>query len=294
MFYNYSINNFYDFFFSKSSREITEKGILIVALTSFFIHLILILMNEYGLFGRNINTELLRSPLIAIYTPFSFILLYEVYLLIYYLPQSFTFYLSKQYEIITLIVFRRFFKDISFINTKDINIAEWLFSEFFLDLAVGLLLFVLVYFFKKNFKRNKNKNMLDENFGLKTFVNQKKIISIILIPVFLFMVASSFVGWFKSFSAINSSITNLNQIFFEDFFSLLIFVDVVILLLSFFYTQDFHKIIRNSGFIVSTIIIRMSFGVTGSLNLLLIVSALLTGLIVLYIHNLYNHLDKRV
>jgi len=292
MSFNYNVDSFYNFFFSKYSRELIEKSILSFALASFFIHLIMILMNDYGFWGEGVDTELLKSPLIAIYTPFSFVLLYEVYLLIYYLPQSFTYYLSKQYEIITLIVFRRFFKDISHISTEEIQLAKWVISDFLLDLVAGLFLFALVYLFKKNFIRNKNKNMLDENTGLRNFVNQKKVIAIILIPVFLIMATLSFATWFNNFSILNSSIINLNHIFFEDFFGLLIFVDVVILLLSFFYKQDFHKIIRNSGFIVSTIMIRMSFGVSGAFNLLLIVSAILTGLIVLYVHNLYESLNK--
>ena len=59
------------------------------------------------------STELLNNPISAIYTPFSFILIYEVYLLIYYLPKSFTTYITKQYEIITLIIIRKLFKDLS-------------------------------------------------------------------------------------------------------------------------------------------------------------------------------------
>jgi hypothetical protein len=63
-------------------------------------------------------------------------------------------------------------------------------------------------------------------------------------------------------------------------------------LLSFFYTDSFHKIIRNSGFIISTILIRMSFGVTGLMNTVLIVTAVLFGLLILLIHNQYEkHLE---
>ena len=72
---------------------------------------------------------------------------------------------------------------------------------------------------------------------------------------------------------------------------MLIFIDIIILLLSFFYKQNFHKIIRNSGFIISTIIIRISFGVSGLINLSLIIAAVLIGLCVLVIHNLYEKLD---
>jgi len=63
----------------------------------------------------------LADPIAAIYTPFSFILVYEVYLLIYYLPASITQYIAKQYEIITLIVIRRLFKDIANIELT----ANW-------------------------------------------------------------------------------------------------------------------------------------------------------------------------
>ena len=287
---NYIINYFYNIFFSKISRDIIEKIILSVAIMSFFIHFLLIFLNNYQIFGTNINNELLKNPLIAIYTPFSFVLLYEVYLLVFYLPKSFTFYLSKQYEIITLIVFRRFFKDISLVNIKDLNVRQFILSDFFLDLVAGLLMFLLLYIFKKNVSGNKT--IINNDKNLNIFINQKKFIAIILIPLFLLMALLSFSGWYHNFSVKTSSIINLNHIFFEDFFNILIFVDVVILLLSFFYEQDFHKIIRNSGFIISTIILRLSFGVTGFLNLILILCAILTGLVVLYIHNLFEKLKE--
>jgi hypothetical protein len=68
----------------------------------------------------------------------------------------------------------------------------------------------------------------------------------------------------------------------------LILVDVVLLLVSFFYTHQFHKIIRNSGFIISTILIRMSFGVSGLISTILVVAAVLFGLAIISIHNQYE------
>ena len=71
--------------------------------------------------------------------------------------------------------------------------------------------------------------------------------------------------------------------------------DVIILLFSFFHTDKFHKVIRNSGFIISTILIRISFTVSGIINVALIVSAILFGLIILIIHNKFEKLiaDER-
>ena len=278
------------FFFSEKSKKNIENAILGIALLCFLIHLFLILISKFNFTAFPYQGELFNDPIVAIYTPFSFILLYEVYLLVYYLPQSFTYYLSKQYEIITLIVFRRFFKDISSIdvNNAEISIIENM--QIFYDLLASLILFGMVYLFKKNVmsKNNENKTF---NSGLSLFIKQKKIISAILMPIFFYLSAKSLYNWTITFSPFNttSNYSNINQIFFEDFFNLLIFIDVIILLLSFFYKKDFHKIIRNSGFVVSTIIIRLSFSVGGILNLVLILCALLIGIVVLKIHNMFEN-----
>ena len=154
------INNFknYDFhnlFFSSKSKNLIEKIILNIALFSFLVHLVLIIASQNSLLGFNFSSDLLNNAIVAIYTPFSFILLYEVYLLVYYLPQSFTFYLSKQYEIITLIVFRRFFKDIASFDTSNISFNTIINSQIFYDLIASLILFFIVYLFNRNVVRNK-------------------------------------------------------------------------------------------------------------------------------------------
>jgi Ca2+/Na+ antiporter len=84
------------------------------------------------------------------------------------------------------------------------------------------------------------------------------------------------------------SFKNINNIFFEQFFNILIIADVILLLFSFFHTDEFHKVIRNSGFIISTILIRISFSVSGIINNVLIVSAILFGLLMLFIHNKFE------
>ena len=99
-------------FLSEETKSRSERIILKIAIASFALHLAIIFLVDFGIIKVD-SSDLLSNPIVAIYTPFSFILLYEVYLLIYYLPKSFTTYISKQYEIITLIVIRRLFKDLS-------------------------------------------------------------------------------------------------------------------------------------------------------------------------------------
>ena len=103
----------YQKFLSKETKEKSEKMILWIALVSFITHLLIIGLIQLDIIAIEEPSNLLKNPIAAIYTPFSFILVYEVYLLIYYLPKSTSIYISKQYEIIALIIIRRLFKDLS-------------------------------------------------------------------------------------------------------------------------------------------------------------------------------------
>ncbi|RTY98200.1 hypothetical protein EKM02_12170 [Flavobacterium sp. RSP49] len=275
---------------SEETRIKVEKIILNIALLSFFIHLIIIYLNKFNLIFIESNSPLLTNPIAAIYTPFSFILIYEVYLLIYYLPKSFTTYITKQYEIITLIIIRKLFKDLSSLELSSnwFEIKDDL--KFTYDIVASLILFYLIFQFQKY-----GKQKLEEKIELKpviqSFVKKKKLIALFLVPLFFIMAFNTLIIWS---SEISNSPTHLpsqesiNNLFFDQFFTVLILVDVVLLLISFFYTDQFHKIMRNSGFIISTILIRMSFGVSGLINIVLIVVGVLFGLIIIIIHNKYE------
>lgn len=275
---------------SDKTRTTNEKIILNIALLSFFIHLLIIYLLKFDVIEFNSDTELLNNPISAIYTPFSFILIYEVYLLIYYLPKSFTTYITKQYEIITLIIIRKLFKDLSSLELS----SNWFEIkgdlQFTYDLIASLLLFFFIYLFQKQGKK-KVKQQINLNPDIEKFVKKKRLIAVILVPLFLFMALDTLLKWSNGISITANefpSLESINNLFFDQFFTVLILVDVVLLLISFFYTDQFHKIIRNSGFIISTILIRMSFGVSGLTNTILILVAVLFGLAILSIHNKYE------
>ena len=280
----------FDKFLSDKTRTKTEKIILNVALFSFFIHLAFIYLLKLNIINFSSSTELLNNPISAIYTPFSFILIYEVYHLIYYLPKSFTTYITKQYEIITLIIIRKLFKDLSSLELT----SNWFEIkgdlQFTYDLIASLLLFFFIYLFQKQGKK-KVKQQVNLIPDIEKFVKKKRLIAVILVPLFLFMALDTLLKWSNGMSITTNefpSLESINNLFFDQFFTVLILVDVVLLLISFFYTDQFHKIIRNSGFIISTILIRMSFGVSGLINTILILVAVLFGLAILTIHNKYE------
>ena len=112
-------NKIFDVFISDKSKKNIEKYVLIASVIGFILHLALIYLYKFDLIDINDPYNLLNNPISAIYTPFSFILIYEIYLLIYYLPRSISIYISKQFEIISLIIIRKIFKDISNLDLSD-------------------------------------------------------------------------------------------------------------------------------------------------------------------------------
>ena len=276
-------NSFFGTVFADTVRKKVENLILILAGFGFIIHLLLILLKDIDLITvTELNQELLNDPISAIYTPFSLILVYEVYLLLFYLPRSFTSCISKQFEIISLIVIRKIFKDIPLMDLND----NWIFSEHNIELVVDLLgfliLFFLIYLFNKDTKKLPKKNITDPS--LIRFISSKKIVSLSLLIVMSFMALNTLFEWvFNIYS--NQTITQIDGLFFNKFFTLLILADVIILLISFRYTEEYSKLIRNTGFIISTILIRLSFSSSGYLTMILILTGVSFAYLILKIYN---------
>ena len=243
----------------------------------------LIFLKELNLIVVNdLNQELLKDPISAIYTPFSLILVYEVYLLLFYLPRSFTSCISKQFEIISLIVIREIFKDIPLMDLNNNLILSEHNVELIIDLLGFLILFLLIYLFNKDTQKLPKKNVTDPS--LIRFISSKKIVSLILLIVMSFMALNTLFDWFLNIYS-NQTITQIDGLFFNKFFTLLILADVIILLISFRYTEEYSKLIRNTGFIISTILIRLSFSSTGYLTMILILTGVCFAYLILRIYN---------
>ena len=278
------IENIFSIVFSEKIIKIVEKYILYLASIGFVVHLSLIFLNNYNLIDLAIiESNLLSNPISALYTPFSFILVYEAFLLIYYIPRSFTTAVGKQYEIISLIVIRKIFGDIPLI---DLN-ANWIENsnnlQLIYDLVGILIIFFLIYLFRRT-KDNLPVKSVSEK--LDRFIASKKLVSIVLLPILLLIIFISFFSWYNGVFINESFDVNINHLFFNEFFTLLILVDVFILLLSFQYTERYSQLIRNTGFIISTILLRLSFSATGLASITLIISGIVFGLLILMIYNL--------
>jgi hypothetical protein len=289
-------NSLYSKILSEETRKKSELVIVVIAIASFLLHLLLIFLVDMNVLVFNGYKELFNNPISAIYTPFSFILVYEVYLLVYYLPRSTTTYIGKQYEIMTLIVIRRIFKDLSqleltpnwFKVTSDLLLTY--------DLVATMVLFVLILLFYKLNRKSQaeSEKVIPLPSEITQFIKMKTMIAKSLVPIFVLLACFSLGEWmYDSFFSTNTntaSIQDVNKVFFDTCFTILILTDVLLLLISFLHTDKFNRVIRNSGFIISTILIKLSFGIEGLLNIILIVVAVLFGVVILAIHNQFEKL----
>ena len=271
--------------FSELNVRLFEKNIMFLAIGGFIIHLILILLEtQLGVEIFSGKTNLSSNPISALYTPFTFILVYEAFLLIYYLPRSFTTSVAKEYEIISLVLIRKIFKDIPNLDLNNNDLLNSNNIQLLYDLSAVIIIFYLIYLFKKTWhdipKKKTKKN-------LEKFISYKKLLSVLLLPTLIILCIYNFADWFNSvFYSTDPYSGNLDGVFFKDFFTILILVDVLILLLSLQYTERYSQLIRNTGFIISTILLRLSFGVEGLLSIVLLLLGVVFGLIILRIYKL--------
>jgi len=283
------IDKLYARVFSELNKKKFEKVTLYLSIVGFLLHLVLIYAKKLELVVFSFETPLLDNPISAIYTPFTIILIYEIYLLVLNLPRSFTTSVSKQFEIISLILIRRIFADIPKVDLS----ADWFSTKENLELIYNILgvliLYYLIFLFNKARHKLEKKPLTD---AISRFVTSKKGVSLVLLFVLIVLSFTSAYNWGKDL-LLNDSSGDINSVFYNEFFSVLILADVLILLLSFQYTERYSQIVRNTGFIISTVLIRLSFGVTGLANISLVVSSVVFGLIILWVYNLSEKERRR-
>ncbi len=272
-----------------------EKVLVIFSLIGFLTHLFLIFLFNNGYLNYPVFQDFSGNYITAIYTPFSFLLLYEVFLFLIYLPKSFTKSIGKQYEIISLIVLRRVFKDISHFNFQDISQNIEANSMLLINMAGVLLLFLLIAIF---YHLKKRQTVAESCSNIQEFINIKRTISLILIPVLIGIALYSFGDWFWTVynfeEGSEKAIPNINSVFYDTFFSILIYVDVFLLNISFIYTQYYSQLVRNSGFVISTILIKLSFTASYFTNISLILSSVIFGVLILLIYNFFIKADEQL
>ena len=274
------INYWYRKFLGREADDKVRAGVLVFSVLAFMTHLLIYFLYQIEVITINGEAKtLVNSPLSSLYTPFSILLTYETYQLIRTLPSSFSNSVGKQYEVVTLLVVRDIFKRLADFSTDD----EWA-----IDGELGLILlecmaFLILFFTALSYRRSSDVSEISrvDDSELDSFVHSKRIISLMLFVAFLAMAAYSFGTW--TISVLDGKGGVDREIFFSDFFTILILADILILLLSYRFTVDFANLARNTGFILSTVILRVAIGAPGVSAVVLFTLSGMLGLAILRI-----------
>ena len=223
------------------------------------------------------SAELVKSPLSALYTPFSILLVYEVYQLIRTIPDSFSSSVGKQYEIATLLVVRDILKRLSEVGDSE----GWEISDdigfLLVECAALLALFYTSLTYHKISSKSDGEEVLSD--GVTAFITTKMAIANVMLIVFISIAAFSLLSWINAVQEGGGSVDR--AIFFLDFFTFLILADILILLISYWFYTDFGNLARNTGFVLSTVIIRVAISSEGVSSMILFTLSGVLGIVIL-------------
>ncbi len=220
-------------------------------------------LNRQGLLSADLAPMVPRNHFFAVHAAFTVILILGVIRLIFVLPCSFSKSLGKQFEILSLVLIRNAFKELSrfpdpfsFQGNED-KVLHILANGF-----GALLIFALLGVYYKIQKRSEEEG---RNLDLYGFVAAKKGISLALLGSFIGM------GGYSMYCAL-MGIDHPD--FLHGFYTLLILTDILIVLVSQCFHPSARMIFRNSGYALATLMIRIALVAPMYYNILLGVAAI--------------------
>ncbi len=291
------IAHIYDTVYSHKNCKSLEHMIVYLAAIGFLLHLLLIFLARTLPAMSNLTLVIGSNYLAAISTPFSLILFYEVLLMVLSLPDSTTRSVGTQFEIISLIILRNVFKDMAKLEDLE-QIDQHLdaFRAILVDMGGGVLLFLLVTVFYHISRRRTTyeQTMRVQTESLVRFINRKKILSLLLSILLFGLAANSLMRWgmagYLALLGANPLESLPTNNFYTDMFSVLIFTDVLILILSLLLSDNYELVFRNAGFVIATILLRISLSISRPYNVGLALVAVLFGILVLLIYKYHSHI----
>lgn len=182
----------------------------------------------------------------AINLAFSLVLILEVIHLVFTVPCSISRAVGSQFEILTLIMLRGAFKQLSHFE-EPISIIGHLepVHEILAASFGALAIFALLGIYRR-FSKPEEEIRSDVLFR---FVAAKKIVALGLLAIFVWMGLKD--AWLNIHGHHTAE-------FFPRFYTVLIFSDILLVLIAERYQPKFRSVFRNSGFVLATLLIRLS------------------------------------
>jgi hypothetical protein len=271
-----------DLVLSEENIHLFEKLTIIISIISFLAHLFIISIVTYGLV--DIPGIEAGNYLKALATPFSFILIFEVFILLVSVRESILVSLGRQFQVISLVIIRNVFKDIGQLGTvTDIPQDTQLIAVIFLYIGTAITMFLgtsIYYLFIKKLLE------IDET-ELQVAEGLQKIEKTITLGLIIFFIIFSFFYFISVDNILQTSIQftgfNLDGLF-KIIFTMMIFADVLILLINFIYNNSFTLIFRNASIVVASILLRLGLTTSAYWDKTFVLSGLFLGLVTIIIY----------
>jgi len=240
-------------------HEKIHRKISFLLVLLFLGSLLVIELKRQGILTGTIASLIPHNHFFAIQAAFTVVLILEVISLIFTIPCSFSMSVGKQFEILSLILIRNAFKELSYLPepitfTDSYDATLRIVSDGFGALLIFALLGI---YYKIQVRVHEDSGRSGDLFS---FVAAKKGIALILLGIFLYMGAKSIY-----FSLAGSPHSD----FFHDFYTVLIITDILLVLVAQCFQPSYYAVFRNSGFALSTLLIRLALAAPAYYNVLL-------------------------
>ncbi len=270
-----ALSNVFDVLHIFWEREKTHRFVSALIVVIFIFTLGIIELNNLGLFPETAAKRIAASQYMSIYTAFSLVLILEVIELIFALPDSMSKAVGKQFEILALIFLRSSFKELSSLPVP-LNISGHHEALFHILTYGGgaIAIFTLLGIYL----------LMLRNFGeapfsgcfLESFIKAKKTVALLMLALFCGM------GCFNIWLLITNT-PGFN--FYQYFFTMLIFSDILLVLIAQYFLPQFPAVFRNSGYALATLLIRLALTAPVYYDVLLGIFSLTFALVLTFVYN---------
>ena len=291
------IGEFHDRVFSDGNKTWLKHLVVRLGIAGFAIHLLLIFLSKALAHPPALIANAGENYLVAISTPFNFILFYEVVTLIGALHESTTKSVAYQFEIVSLIFIREVFKDLpDAAEMVSQHRMTWGALPLFVDMWAGFLMYLLVAVFQHVGREAiMQSHQAEPSRAQALFVAQKKVVALGLGALLLTMAAYNLslmgIDVYRAALTGQSGLGHTTT-FYNDLFTVMIFTDVLVLILSIVVSGHYEVVFRSAAFVVSIVLIRFSLAEGYPFGPPLALLAMVFGILTLVVFNYHMRVGE--
>jgi len=255
-----------------SPRTHNRLGFSLVA--GFVGALLVIELNRRGLLGLRLAARLPTRHFYAVDFAFTLLLLVELVSLVFALGASVSDSVGKQFEIVSLILLRQSFK--GFIGfSEPVELAGHLvqLGPMVSDALGALGIFIVLGFY---YHSQRHRPITADVRERDSFIAEKKAVACALLFAFLLITVYDASLWAASGPGFD---------FFAACYTVLIFSDILIVLLSIRHSSTYRVLFRNSGFALATVFARLALTAPAYANAALGLGAACFSLLLTWSYN---------